>query len=356
MPVMVRKLARTAAGAAVAVCLLTPTAASAEPGCFDRRTRPYTSVVDSHLHFRPFGGRAIPFPELLKYLNSSGVRYANVYGIGQTLPAGSSCTYYLDCPGTPVTPSMRNDFVNAANYAASKPGKPRLALSMTFPDLANPDDVVEKIRLLDREYPGLFTWMGEVNLIKQALLPNKHEPADKGDIDRWAPFMKILRQRSIPMTIHSDLGNDAEPTKYLPLIRKVLNRYPENKIVWAHMGLSKELKDMPAARHIQIMEELLRAHPNLTLDISWRVLYDQYFKDPAVREKYVALFDRHPTRAIPGTDFVASRDKNYKIYKEELRVTSEINKYLGDDAFRGIALGQNYFRLLSLKDQAPRIC
>ena len=354
---MPRKFALTAAGSALALCLLVPAAdAAGTAGCFDRRTEPYTSVVDSHLHFRPFGGEAVPFTELVDYMNDSGVRYGNMYGIGQTLPASSSCTYYLDCPGTPVKPSMRNDFVNAANYAATKPSKPRLALSMTFPDLANPDGVVERIELMDREFPGMFTWMGEVNLIKQALLPNEHEPADKADIDHWAPFMKILRERSIPLTIHSDLGNDAEPTRYLPLIQEVLHRYPDNKIVWAHMGLSKELKDMPATRHIEIVEELLNAHPNLTLDLSWRVLYDQYFKDPAVRKQYVAMFDRHPTRAIPGTDFVASRDKNYSVYREELQVTSDINKSLGDEAFRGIALGENYFRLLSIKDRAPDIC
>ncbi|GGV18921.1 hypothetical protein GCM10010182_45670 [Actinomadura cremea] len=346
----------SASGAVLALCLLAPAAEAAEAGCFDRQTRPYTSVVDGHLHFRPFGGPAIPFKELLGYMNKSGVRYANVYGIGQTLPAGSSCTYYLDCPGTPVTPSMRNDFVNAANYTAFKPKNPRLTLSMTFPDLADPDGVVDRIRLLDREFPGLFAWMGEVNLIKQALLPNEHDPADMKDIARWEPFMKVLRERSIPLTVHSDLGNDAEPVKYLPLMREVLRRYPDNKIVWAHMGLSKELKDMPAERHARIMEGLLTAHPNLTLDISWRVLYDQYFRDPATRKPYVELFDRHPTRVVPGTDFVASRDKDYAVYAEELRVTSDINRHLGDEAFRGIALGQNYFRLLSLEDEAPPIC
>ncbi|MBT2212851.1 amidohydrolase family protein [Actinomadura sp. NEAU-AAG7] len=355
---MLRNAALTTAfGAALAVTLLAPAAdAAPSPDCFDRHKSPYTSVVDSHLHFQPFGGPAVPFTEMLGYLDRTGVRYANMYGIGQTLPAASTCTYYLNCPGTPVTPSLRNDFVNAANYAAFKPKTPRLTLSMTFPDLANPEGIVDRIKLLDQEYPGMFTWMGEVNLIKQALLPNKHDPADMKDIGRWAPFMKILRERSIPLTLHSDLGSDAEPTKYLPLMREVLRRYPNNKIVWAHMGLSKELKTMPAEQHIETVEQLVEAHPNLTLDISWRVLYDQYFKDPANRKLYVEFFNRHPTRVIPGTDFVASRDKNFEVYKEELEITSDVNKDLDDEAFRDIALGQNYFRLLSIKDEAPEIC
>ncbi|MFG2929017.1 hypothetical protein [Streptomyces achromogenes] len=170
-----------------------------------------------HLHYRPFGGKAIPFEELNGYLCKSGVRYVNAFGIGQKLPAGSSCTYYLDCPGPPVLPSIRNDIVN---------------------------------------------WAGELNLVKGALLPNHHEPASSADIAGWAPMVR----------------------------------------------------------------------------------------------EFADLLDAFPTRAIPGTDFVASSDKSYAVYKEELEVTSRINKALGDRAFRGIALGENYFRLLGLNATAPRIC
>jgi hypothetical protein len=36
-------------------------------------------------------------------------------------------------------------------------------------------------------------------------------------------------------------------------------------------------------------------------------------------------------------------------------VTSKINKFLSDNAFREIALGQSYFDLLGLPDEAPPI-
>ena len=71
--------------------------------CYDRSVQPQTPVVDTHLHFRPFGGPAIPFSEVISYLEKTGVLFVNIYGIGQMLPVASSCTYYLDCPGTPVT-------------------------------------------------------------------------------------------------------------------------------------------------------------------------------------------------------------------------------------------------------------
>ena len=34
----------------------------------------------------------------------------------------------------------------------------------------------------------------------------------------------------------------------------------------------------------------------------------------------------------------------------------KVNRFLSDDAFRKIALGENYFRLLNLDYQAPEIC
>lgn len=355
-----RRFTAVAVSAAAAAVVVSPAGAgdalAAARACYDRAKQPYTSVVDGHLHFRPFGGRAIPFEEVTGYLQKSGVHYANMFGIGQVLPSDSDCTYYLDCPGTPVRPRMRNDFANAESLRENRPEDPNLTLSMTFMDLHHPETVPDGIALLDREYPGMFRWAGEVNVIKQAILPNLAEPATSEDIPKWAPFMNAYRERGIPITFHSDIGNDAEPTKYLHLMEEILAQYPDNKIVWAHMGLSKELAQLDPDEHIRILDRMLDAHPNLTVDLSWRVLEDLYFSRPGVREKYAAFLDRHPTRAITGTDFVAARNKDYSVYEQELEVTSRINRALGDEAFRDIALGQNYFRLLGLKDVAPRVC
>ena len=328
----------------------------ADAPCYDRSVQPQTSVVDTHVHFRPFGGPAIPFEEVLQYFRETGVLFANVYGIGQTLPAGSTCTYYLDCPGTPVTPSLKNDFVNAADYVARAPADLHLTLSMTFPDLADPASILPGIELLEAEYPGLFRWMGEVNLVKQALFDNGHAPVSVAAIADWAPFMAVLRERRIPLAVHSDLGNDDDPTRYLPLLEEVLRQYPENAIVWVHMGLSRELTRLEPARHVALLETLLESHPNLMLDIAWRVIEDAYFSTPDGQAAYVPFLNAHSERILPGTDFLASRDKDIDVYRTELEVTSRINRYLDDEAFRNIALGRNYFRLLGLGYEPPPVC
>ena len=327
-----------------------------DPPCYDRSAQSQTAVVDTHLHFRPFGGPAIPFEEMVSYLEETGVLFANVYGIGQMLPVTSSCTYYVDCPGTPVTPTLKNDFVNAANHILNASSGVHLTLSMSFPDLSRPETVLPGMQLLDEEYPGAFAWMGEVNLVKQALYGNGRAPVSLTTLPKWAPFMEALRDRSIPLAIHADLGHDEEPTRYLPLMEDVLRLYPDNTIVWVHMGLSRELVKIDAAQHVRIVKSLLDRYPKLLVDIAWRVLDDAYFSDPDNRALYVSFLNEYSERILPGTDFLASRDKDLDVYRTELQVTSRILRDLDDTAFRNIALGQNYFRLLDLDYTAPPVC
>lgn len=329
---------------------------SGDPPCYDRASQPQTALVDTHIHFRPFGGPAIPFEEVVGYLEATGVLFANVYGIGQVLPEDSPCTYYLDCPGTAVRPSLRNDLANAADHAQHAPDRVHLTLSMTFPNLADPASILPQMERLEAEFPGVFHWMGEVNLAKQALFANGHAPVGMQAIDAWAPFMTALRDRNIPLAIHADLGNDDEPTRYLPLMEAVLERYPDNPVVWMHMGLSRELTTMDPTQHVRLLATMLDRYPKLMLDLSWRVLDDEYFSDAGRRAVYVPFLNAHADRLLPGTDFLASRDKDFDVYRTELEVTSRILRHLDDHAFRQIALGGNYIRLLGLPYDPPPVC
>ncbi|WP_196223281.1 amidohydrolase family protein [Roseibium sp. RKSG952] len=268
----------------------------------------------------------------------------------------SDCTYYLDCPGVAVTPSLKSDFFNAQSYLDEKPEDIYLNVSMTNPDLKDPEQMVRDFDLLVHEFPGVFAMAGEVNLVKQALFENGRTGVDGTEIDGWAPFMAKLEENGFPINFHSDLGNDADPTKYLPLMEKTLRLYPNNKIIWAHLGgLSKELRDIDPDEHIAILERLFKQYPNLYIDLSWRVLDDQVFSDPDKRAAYIAFINRWPDRFLPGTDFVASDNKSESVYRDEFLATSDIYQDLGDEAFRKIALGQNFFDLYHLDYKAPGI-
>ncbi|QBC42616.1 amidohydrolase family protein [Iodobacter fluviatilis] len=342
--------------AAAFSCFSISSYADSNSACYDRLTQPSLAIVDSHLHFRPFGGAPIPHKDLALMLKNAGIRYANVFGIGQTLPYDSSCTYYLNCPGTPVIPSLKNDIINAQNVTELPVQEPKLTLSMSFADLSKPETVKAGMSELDQEFPGLFKWMGELNLVKQALFANGHQPVTLAEIRNWKPFMDTLRERNMPIGLHGDLGNNENPTKYLDLITEVVNQYPNNKVIWLHMGLSKELTNIDPDTHIKILSNLLDKYPNMMIDLSWRVIADNYFFKPEIRAKYVPFINKYSTRILPGTDFVASNDKTFDSYLGELMATSYIYRFVDNNAFRNIALGQNYFDMLGLPDKAPNIC
>ena len=358
--------------------------------CYDRKTNNNWAVVDAHLHPRPFGGKPVPFPDLVGRLRRAGVLFTTLYGIGQRLPIDASCSYYLDCPGTNVAPSLKNDFVNAQNVLDSAldladPSGPLITLSMSFVDLHDPAGNLEKMQLLQNEFPGMFKWVGEINLVKQALWPNQQGlPVDPGTIKDWKPFMDEFLKQDLPLALHCDLGNDENGRKFLPLMDTVLETYPKNKIIWVHMaGISKQLNPHLAASkvsllqsrvpvtieaHVSMIEDRLKKYPKLMIDLSWDILYDELYAVPSERQLYVNLINKYPGRFLSGSDHLASEEKTEESYSAELRglespVTSrrgmvhvrrgnEINKTsavymdLSNDAFRNIALGQNYFDLI----------
>jgi hypothetical protein len=122
------------------------------------------------------------------------------------------------------------------------------------------------------------------------------------------------------------------------------------------MGLSKELTAIPVADHIALMSKYLDEKPNLMLDITWRVIPDNYFQTTEDVAAYTEFFNTYYNRILTGTDFVASFNKSFKVYAEEVEVNSSILADLDDRAFRHITLGQAYFELLKLPYRAPEIC
>ena len=271
---------------------------------------------------------------------------------------------------------------------------PIVTLSMSFFDLHHPETILPNMKLLQNEFPGMFRWAGEINLVKQALWKNDQgKPVPIDSIPKWAPFMKELQNQDIPMAIHMDLGNDVDGLKFLPLMDKVLSTYPDNKIIWVHLaGLSKELAPKLALLqapvsiqdHVKVIQKRLDKYPNLFIDLSWDVLFDNIYQDKAEEKPYIDLINTYPTRFLSGSDHVAAESKTEATYSQvlgvlawamfgriefnmthwsparllvlldvclsgsELGKTNAIYHELSDEAFQNIALGGTYFKLAHL--------
>ena len=55
--------------------------------CWDRRpdADSFFSVIDTHNHFRPFGGPAVQFDTYLQLMQDAGVIFSTMFGIGQLI-------------------------------------------------------------------------------------------------------------------------------------------------------------------------------------------------------------------------------------------------------------------------------
>ena len=317
--------------------------------CWDRAGKDgYYSVVDTHNHFRPFGGPPVPFNTYLQWMREHGIVFTTMFGIGQRLfkkrESDPNCCYYLHCPNYDymVLPDPYNDRKNAEDYARYQRSKQtkdvHLTLSYTSANLQNPDNITGWITDLERDFPDSFGWAGEINVYKHALAANgffshprvTEEHVESGALDT---FFQMMADKGWPVTLHCDLGCDnydaipdpkaedknkrgnvrgcelpanerrkahlhrgwwkhflGEPIyqsffdaqdypksnfrkiMHLRVWDTILSRFPSTKIVWAHIGLSKELKHLHPVVHVHILNELMTRHSNLYADISWDVL------------------------------------------------------------------------------------
>ena len=55
--------------------------------CWDRRPDKdsFFSVIDTHNHFRPFGGPAVQFDTYLQWMQDAGIIFSTMFGIGQLI-------------------------------------------------------------------------------------------------------------------------------------------------------------------------------------------------------------------------------------------------------------------------------
>ncbi len=64
--------------------------------------------------------------------------------------------------------------------------------------------------------------------------------------------------------------------------------------LWAHAGISRRVRP---ARHAQVLGDLLDAHDNLHVDLSW-VAFDQVVGN----DEWLRVVARHPDRFVLGSD------------------------------------------------------
>jgi len=304
-------------------------------------------------------------------------------------PNDPDCCYYLHCASYdyPVTPDPINDERNAQDFQEKYLNKElskqiHLIPSVTFPNLQQPENNTRILETLKSKYQNVFKWAGEINVYKHALAANGFFANGKrvtearinaGDLDGFFTRMEDMKW---PVTLHCDLGCDQydsvpweqgcfvppeeielakahkswwqdflgpyyrgffdatgspkqnfKKIQHLKIWDTLLTRYPNMVVVWAHLGLSKELKYLHPTVHVHIIQKLLNKHRNLHADTSWDVLAKQLFMNYDGRRNASYLhhdvhedFQMEVEKSVVDTaeihEIRKSLEEQYSIHKE----------------------------------------
>lgn len=279
-------------------------------------------IVDSHLHYVDFIQRSDGFAALTDAMDLAGVSRAVIFGLGIAkqwdedvdrapkyyLSNDSRCYYYS---GT--------DFIVAEELLAQPAEVRDRFLPFCCGINGNDRFAAEHIRQLLRLYPKFWRGIGEVMSRHDDLTaltygepPHLDHPAFKGVFDLGA-------EEGLPVLVHHNItAQNTEEVLYRDELERALAYNPECKIIWAHVGISRriEIKNLP-----KIADELLNAHPNLWIDISW-VVYDYYmlngfpnrYPDGSTLDDWADLIETHPDRFMVGSDKVG----HWKTYPAEV--------------------------------------
>jgi hypothetical protein len=380
----------------------------------------WMSIIDTHNHFRPFYGPSVPFFTYLDWMINHGIMFSTIFGIGQKLvkanPTDPECCYYLHCPNLnyTVVPNPENDRLNALEYTQHYQGnttleeKIHLTLSMTFPNLQQPQRIVNNFNNLENSFPEAFTWAGEINVFKHALASNGFFEQERVTVSRiekgeYDGLFGVLSDKKWPTTLHCDLGCDnydkvpvnEDPrnrlsgchvpieevrlasiqhqwwkqtlgpfyhsffdkmnnpratfskVQHLKVWDSILTTYPDMIVVWAHLGgLSKELRDLHPHIHTHILRVMFQKYPNLHIDLSWDVLAKQNLMNHKPGASIEDLSHENHVDFNEDTEFLFN-SSDVEVLRKELHETWEIHEDLVQ--MSGSITGPSYSMVLYLE-------
>jgi len=262
-------------------------------------------IADCHLHLVDFLQQTEGIHAAMQAMDRAGVKECKISGmplvVTWTHDAPIRPTYYLDSD-TPCYWYSATD-VLVARELLKLSEKER---SRFFPFICgfNPTDrnAVDHVKRMIEWYPGLWKGIGEV-MTRHDDLSNL-VPGEKGRADHIAldPIYELAAEHGLPVSIHSNISSvwKREPI-YLKELKNALAKHPKTRFIWCHAGISRrvEVPDLP-----RILAEMLKAHSNLHIDLSWVVYDTQLVINGKADRAWVKLVNDHPDRFMIGSDAV----------------------------------------------------
>jgi hypothetical protein len=277
------------------------------------------AIADSHLHLVDFLQQTEGIQRALDAMDRAGVKESMISGmplvVTWTQDAPIRPMYYLDSD-TPCYWYSATD-VLVAKEVLKLDDKDRKRF---YPFICgfNPTDrnAVDHVKRMIEWYPGLWYGIGEV-MARHDDLSNLI-PGEKGRANHIAlePVYELAAELDLPVSIHSNISSvwKRDPI-YLEELKQALTKHPKTRFIWCHAGISRRI-EVPTIT--QVIADMLKAHPNLHVDLSW-VVYDTHLvKNGKPDRTWVKLVNDYPDRFMIGSDAVGKfgrYDKEIKRYE-----------------------------------------
>ncbi len=281
----------------------------------EQHRKPARTYSDAHLHYVNFFQESDGITALLKAMDKANVEHAMITGLpiikkwADTEPQKPKYVFADDA--NVYWYSLSDEIV--ARAVSSLPTSQRKRLH-PFICGFNPTDknAVQHVRRMLEWYPDLWEGIGEIVTRHDDLTALIYGEPARANHPALQPIYKLAAKHDLPVMIHSNItsARNKEPL-YLTELEEALQKNPKTRFIWAHAGTSNSINlrnDLPFLD--EEIERLLKAYPNLWIDLSWSVLEEHLLTSKEkIKTRWLKILQRHPDRFMLGSDLVGNFDR-----------------------------------------------
>jgi hypothetical protein len=266
-------------------------------------------VIDAHLHATDFLQHSITPSDLARVLDDGPADRVVAFGVPVkkkwSVTEPDRPTYYLDdnapCSGYSLTDELVATLVRGLDDEDRRRVAP-LICGFDPTDLLGADHVQT---MLSRHQ--FWRGIGEVFLRHDDLTELTYGENARAGHPALDGVLEICGGRGWPLLFHQDASSAGRSggREYVGEVVSMLERHPTVVQVWAHAGVSRRVRPHD---HVQLLSELLTAHLNLHVDLSWE-LHGRILEDEASTRAWCELVTRFQDRFVVGSDNFGAVDQ-----------------------------------------------
>jgi predicted TIM-barrel fold metal-dependent hydrolase len=170
-------------------------------------------------------------------------------------------------------------------------------------------------RLATAVRSGRYFAMGEFEARHYYAGPSTSPDAHtRVDSEAMKVVFELSKEKNIPFLLH----HEAED-KLLPELELMLERYPEAKVIWCHVGRNRNPNTWKKFRKTEAVREFLKKYPNLYFNFLASppgtifsgyvegIMYKMSFKGVTLDPQWKKVIEEFPDRFVLGSDVAPLR-------------------------------------------------